>query len=156
MRPLTIMPKLDIIQAKCTYGFTQTPLISMDQMLDLATVVSSTFLKNPNYQSNQMILHQNSMHQFSSTAKLSTISCPMFKNLKLAQVSSTKNMLCPFDIPYMKWATSKVQHQLNSIILSSMVSSLTQLYNAYQKLWACTFIGFMIDADKKKAFIGNK
>ena len=29
MTPLTIMPKFGIIQYKCTYGFTQTPLISM-------------------------------------------------------------------------------------------------------------------------------
>ena len=64
MRPLTQMLKSDIIQAKCTYGFTKTPLTSMNQNLALATVVFSTFLKNPNSQSNQMILHQNLMHQF--------------------------------------------------------------------------------------------
>ena len=44
MRPLTLMPKFDIIQAKCTYGFTQTPLISMNQKLALVRVVSYTFL----------------------------------------------------------------------------------------------------------------
>ena len=43
MHPLTLMPKLDIIQAKCTYGFTQTPLISMNTKLAIAVVVSSTF-----------------------------------------------------------------------------------------------------------------
>ena len=58
-----LMSKFDIIQAKCTYGFTQTPLISMNQNIALVTVVSSTFLTNPNSQSNQRILHQNSMHQ---------------------------------------------------------------------------------------------
>ena len=45
MRSLTLMPKFDIIQAKCIYGFTHTPLISMNQKLVLATVVSSAFLK---------------------------------------------------------------------------------------------------------------
>ena len=64
IQPLTLMPKFDIIQAKYTYGFTQTPLISMNPNIYLATVVSSTFLTNPNYQSNQMILHQKLMHQF--------------------------------------------------------------------------------------------
>ena len=73
MQTLTLMPKFDTIQVKCTYGFTQEPLISMNQNLTLATVVSSTFLKNPNSQSNQIILHQKSMHQFSSKAKSSTL-----------------------------------------------------------------------------------
>ena len=104
------MPKFDIIQAKCTYGFTKTPLISMNQKLALTTVVSSTFLKNLNHQSNQIILHQNSMHQFSSTEKSLTLPYSIFKNLKMAQVSSMEKMLCPFTFPYMKWATSKVQH----------------------------------------------
>ena len=45
VRLLTLMPKLDIIQFKCTYEFTQTPLISMNQNIALAMVVSSTFLK---------------------------------------------------------------------------------------------------------------
>ena len=35
MRPLTLIPKFDIIQAKCTYGFTQTPLTLMNQNIDL-------------------------------------------------------------------------------------------------------------------------
>ena len=48
MRPLTLIPKFDIIQAKLTYGLTQMPLIPMNPKLDLATVVSSTFLTNPN------------------------------------------------------------------------------------------------------------
>ena len=113
MPPLTLMSKFDIIQAKCTYGFNQTPLISMNKKLSLATVVPSTFLTNQNYQTNQMILHQNSTHQFLSTAKSSTLSCNLFNNMKLSQVSSTSNMMCPFAMPYMKWATSKVQHQLN-------------------------------------------
>ena len=78
------------------------------------------------------------------------------KNLKLAQVSSTANILCPFKMPYMKWATSKVQHQFNLTTLSPTASSLTQLYNADPKLCTCTFIGFVIDADKKIMFIGNK
>ena len=93
MRPLILMPKFDIIQAKCTYGFTQTPLISMNQNIYFTTVVSSTFLTKPNSQSIQMVLHQNSMHQFSSTAKSSTLSCLLFNNLKLAQVSLTAKIL---------------------------------------------------------------
>ena len=43
MRPLTLMPKFDIIQAKCTYGFTQTSLISMNQKLALTMVVLLPF-----------------------------------------------------------------------------------------------------------------
>ena len=93
MQPLTLMPKFDIMQAKFTYGFTQTPLISINPKLSLAMVVSSVFWKNPNYQSIQIILHQNSMHQFYSTEKSLTLSCLPFKNLKLAQVSSTANIM---------------------------------------------------------------
>ena len=37
----------------------------------------------------------------------------MFKNLKLAQVSSTAKMMCPVAMPYIKWDTSKVQHKFN-------------------------------------------
>ena len=49
MRTLTIMPKFDIIKAKCTNVFTKTPHISTNQNLALATVVSSTFMTNQNY-----------------------------------------------------------------------------------------------------------
>ena len=151
------MPKFDIIRAKCIYGFTQTPLISMNQNIAIATAISSTFLTNPNSQSNKMILHQNSMHQFSSTEKSSTLSCPLFKNMKLAQVSSTARMMCPFEMPYIKWSKSKVQHQSNLTKFSPTESSLTQLYNADPKLCTCAFIGFMVDADKNNfMFIGNK
>ena len=97
------------------------------------------------------------MHQFSSTSKSSTLSCPLFKSLKLAQVSSTENILCPFAIPYMKWATSKVQHQFNLTKFLPTASSLTQFYNSDPKLWTCIFIGFVIDANKNNfMFIGNK
>ena len=96
-----------------------------------------------------MILHQNSMHQLQSTEKSSTLSFPLFKNMKLAQVSSTANMLYPFAMPYMKWATSKVQHQFNLTTLLPTASSPTQFYNADPKLWTCAFIGFVIYVDKK-------
>ena len=59
MWPLTLLPKFDIIQAKCTYGFTHTPPISMNQNIALTTVVSSAFITNPKYKSNQMILQLN-------------------------------------------------------------------------------------------------
>ena len=105
-------PKLDIILAKFTYVFNQPPIISMNPNLALAVVVYFTLLKNPNSQSKKN-LHQNSMHQFSSTAKSSTLSCLLLKNLKLAQVSSTAKMMCPVAMPYIKWDTSKVQHKFN-------------------------------------------
>ena len=89
------------------------------------------------------------MQQFSSTAKSSTLSCFLFKNLKLAQVSSTEKMICPFVMIYIKWATSKVQYQFSLITFSPKSLSLTQFYNAYPKLRACAFIVSMIDADKK-------
>ena len=38
------------------------------------------------------------MHRFLSTEKSSTLSCPLFKNMKLAQVSSPEKMMCPFTI----------------------------------------------------------
>ena len=56
MRPLTLIPKFDIVQAKYTSGFTQTTLISMKPKIALATVVYCAFLTNPNYQQNQIIL----------------------------------------------------------------------------------------------------
>ena len=63
----------------------------------------------------------------------------------------------PFTMPYMKWATSKVQNQFNLTTLSPTESSLTQLYKVDPKLWTCAFIGFTIDADKNNfMFIGNK
>ena len=148
MRPLTLIQEFYIIQAKCTYGFNQTPLISMNPNLALATVVSSNFLTKPNYQSNQMILYQNSIQQFQSKAKSSTLSCNMFKNLKLAQVSSTENMLYPFTITYMKWATYNVQQKFNLTTFLPTSSSMTQLYNADTKICTWTFIGFVIDAKK--------
>ena len=43
--PLTLMQIFDLIQAKCTYEFTQTPLISMNKKLSLTMVVSSKPLK---------------------------------------------------------------------------------------------------------------
>ena len=140
MPPLTLMPKFDIIQAKCTYGFTQTPLTSMNQKLALATVVSSSFPTKPNSQSNQIILNQNSMHQFSSTAKSSTLSCPLFKNLLLALVSSTAKMMCPLAMLYIKYFTSKFQHLFNFTTLSPTASSLTQLYNTDPNLRTCAFL----------------
>ena len=80
MRPLTIMPRLFIIQSKCTYVFTQIPHTSMNPKLVLATVVSSILMKTPNSQSNQIIFHQNSMHQFLPRATSLTLACPTFKN----------------------------------------------------------------------------
>ena len=97
------------------------------------------------------------MHQFLSTENSSTLSCPLFNNLKLDQFSSTENMLSPFAMSYMKWATSNVQHQLILTTLLTTTSSQTQLYNADPKLWTCAFICFVIDADKNNfMFIGNK
>ena len=116
-------------------------------------VVTSTFKANPN---SQIILHQNSTHQFYSTAKSSTLSCHMFKSLKLAQVSSTKKIMCPFAMPYMKWATSRVQHLFNLRTFSPTASSLIDLYNADLNIWTCAFIGFVVDFDKTKKIIGNK
>ena len=97
------------------------------------------------------------MYQFHSTEKSLTLACLLFKNMKLDKVSSTANILCLFVILYIKWATSKVQQQFNLTTFSSTAWSLTQLYDAYPKLWTCTFIGFVIDSDKKNSiFIGNK
>ena len=53
----------------------------------------------PDHKSSQMILHKNSMHQLKSTEKSSILSCPLFKNLKLAHVSSMTNILRPFAMP---------------------------------------------------------
>ena len=44
-------------------------------------------------------------------SKIINTKCLLFNNLKLAQVSSMADMLCPSAMPYMKWSTSKVQHQ---------------------------------------------
>ena len=113
MWPLTLMPKFYIILYKCTYGFTQTHLISINPRLALKNLVCSTFLSKPNYQSNQMILHQKPTHQSYSTAKSSTLAFPLFNNMKLSLVSSTTKIIFHFAMPYMKWATSKVQQQLD-------------------------------------------
>ena len=77
------------------------------------------------------------------------MSYPLFKNLKLDQVSSTAKGVFSFVIPYIKLYTSKFQHQFNLTTLAPTVSSLTQLYNTDPKLWTCAFIGFMINTDKK-------
>ena len=56
----------------------------------------STFWKNRNFQSNQIILHQKPMHQLLSTEKSSTLPCPLFNKLELDQFLSTANIMCPF------------------------------------------------------------
>ena len=60
-------------------------------------------------------------------------------------------------MPYMKWATSKVQHQFNLNFFSPTASSPTNLYNAYPKLLTYAFICFVIDVEKDNfMFIVNK
>ena len=113
MQSLNPVPKFDTMQAKWIYGLTMVHPISMNKKITLTTSVYSTFHKNPNYQSNPMILHKNWIHQFYSRAESPMLKCPLFKNLKLDQVSSTAKILRPFVIPCMKWVASKVQHKLN-------------------------------------------
>ena len=66
-------------------------------------------------------------------------------------------VMCDFAMSYLKWATSKFQHQFNFTTFLPTTSSLTQLYNAYQKLYTCAFIFFVIHFHKNNfMFIGNK
>ena len=146
MWPLTLLPKFDIIQAKCTYGFTHTPPISMNQNIALTTVVSSAFITNPKYKSNQMILQLNAPVLINSKITDTVVSS--------VQESETSSGFIngKYDVP-LRNALHEIGHiqgptpiQFDNIFPTA--SSLTQLYNTDPKPWTCTFIGFVIDSDK--------
>ena len=134
MQPLTLIPKFDIIQAKCTYGFTQTPIIPMNPKLALATAFYYTFSEKPKLPIKPNDTPPKLNEPVLVNSKIIDTVMYYIQESESGSSFINRKMLCPFEMPYMKWYTYRVQHQLNLLTLSPMESSLSRLYNTDPKL----------------------